>query len=88
MLFDKLSLKVVGESIAVSVLIGTFGTKGFEPLLEQAVIEFLLWKVNVVFLVDNIPGVDGMASIAYNGPAYIDPEQPTDAECATWPQTA
>jgi hypothetical protein len=69
----------VGESIAVPLLIGAFGWTGFESLLEQGAIEFVLWKEDIVFLVNNIPGVDSIASMAYDTPVYVDPEQSIDA---------
>src|SRR5580658_1584511 len=53
LLFDKLSLKVTGESIPISLLIGAFGRKGFDALIEQQAIEFVLWNEKVGFLVKN-----------------------------------
>jgi hypothetical protein len=75
LLFDKLSLKVTGESIPVSLLIGACGRRGFDALIEQEAIEFVLWNENVGFFVNNIPGIDGMVSMVQNDPIYIDPEQ-------------
>ena len=75
LLFDKLSLKVMGESIAIPVLIGAFGQKGFDSLVEQGAIEFVLWNEAIGFVVKNIPGVDGMVSMAHNTPEYADPER-------------
>ena len=75
LLFNKLSLKVTGESIAIPMLIGLFGQKGFDLLIEQGAIEFVLWNEHVGFLVKNVPGVDGMVSMAHNTPEYTDPEK-------------
>ena len=35
LLFDKPSLKITGESIPIPVLIGAFGQKGFDELLNK-----------------------------------------------------
>jgi hypothetical protein len=75
LLFNKLSLKVTGESIAIPVLIGLFGQKGFDSLIEQGAIEFVLWDEQIAFLIENIPGVDGMVSMTHNTPEYTDLEK-------------
>ena len=79
LLFDKLSLKVTGESIPISLLIGALGRKGFDALIEQQAVEFVLWNQNVGFLVKNIPGVDAMVSMAHDTPEYVDPERSIDS---------
>ena len=79
MLFDKLSLKVTGESIPISLLIGALGRKGFDALIEQQAIEFVPWNEKVGFLVKNIPGIDAMVSMAHDTPEYVDPEKSIDS---------
>jgi hypothetical protein len=79
LLFDKISLKITGESIPISLLIGALGRKGFDSLIEQEAIEFVLWNENVGFLVKNIPGVDAMVSMAHDTPEYVDPERSVDS---------
>jgi hypothetical protein len=68
-------------------LIGLFGQNGFDSLIEQGAIEFVLWDQNVGFLVKNIPGVDGMVSGTYNTPEYTDPERSIETGL-TWMRDA
>jgi hypothetical protein len=79
LLFDKLSFKIIGESIAIPVLIGIFGQKSFDSLIEQGAIEFVLWPERVGFFVNNIRGVDGMVSMTHNTPEYTDPERSVES---------
>ena len=79
LLFDKLSLKITGESIPISLLMGALGRKGLDALIEQEAIEFVLWTEKVGFLVKNIPGVDAMVSMVDNTPEYVDPERSIDS---------
>ncbi len=76
LLFDKLSLKITGESIPISFLIGTFGRKGFDALIEQRALEFVLWNEKVGFLDKNVPGIDGMVSMVHNDPISRDETTP------------
>jgi hypothetical protein len=57
LLFDKLSVKVTGESIPVAALIGLLGQQGFDSLVEQGAIEFVLWNQGILHTVTNIPGL-------------------------------
>ncbi len=78
LLFDKLSLKITGESIPIPVLIRAFGQKGFDELLEQNAFEFVIWAQRAGFVVKNIPGLDGLVAIG-QPPELIDPEKSIDA---------
>lgn len=75
LLFDTISFKVYGENIPLALLLNHFGIKGFEALLEQDAINFILWNQIVTFFVDDIPGVDPLQSGALNSPAHSDPEE-------------
>jgi len=79
MLFEKLSIKITGESIPISMLINSLGMSGLYSLIEQEAIEFVLWNQGIVYVVENIPGIDALASMAYNGPEYNDPERSIEA---------
>jgi hypothetical protein len=48
LLFDKLSIKVTGESVSIPLLINLFGERGFDALIEQEAIEFVLWDQNIM----------------------------------------
>jgi hypothetical protein len=79
LLFDKLALKITGEAIPIPLLIGALGRKGFDSLIEQEAIEFVLWNEKVGWLVNNVPGVDGMVSMAHNTSEYVDPQMSIDS---------
>ena len=87
LLFDKLSLKIEGESIPIALLINLLTQKGFEALIEQGALEFVLWTEGVVFLVKNIQGLDGLASMSYSSPPHIDPEKSIETGLA-WMRNA
>jgi hypothetical protein len=78
LLFDKLALKITAESIPVSVLIGALGQKGFDALLEQNALEFIIWAQRAGSVVQNIPGIDGLVAIGQS-PELMDPEKSIDA---------
>lgn len=75
LLFDTTSFKIYGENIPLALLLNHFGVKGFEALLEQDAIDFILWNQMVTFMVDDIPGVDPLQSAVVNSPAHSDPEE-------------
>jgi hypothetical protein len=78
LLFDKVSLKISGDSIPVPFLISILGQKGFDALLEQDALEFVIWTQHAGFVVHNIPGLDGLVAIGQ--PAELtDPEKSIDA---------
>lgn len=78
LLFDKISIKIVGESIPIALLFNLFGKSGLESLVEQKAIEFVLWNQAIVHLVQNIPGVNALGSITYSASRYNDPERSID----------
>jgi hypothetical protein len=78
LLFDKLSIKITRESIAVPVLIGALGQKGFDALIEQEAIEFVLWSHSTGFVVKNVPGLDGLVTFL-TPPEFADPEKSIEA---------
>jgi hypothetical protein len=79
LLFDKLSVKVTGESLPLAALIGLLGQQGFDSLLEQGAIEFVLWNQGIVHTVTNIPGLHAIGTMTYSTPEYNDPERSIDA---------
>jgi hypothetical protein len=87
LLFDKITLKVTGEAIPLAVLIGMFGQKTFDALVEQGAFEFTLWTQEVMYLVKNIPGIDALASGNFNTPEYGDPERSIETGLA-WARNA
>jgi hypothetical protein len=78
LLFDKLALKITNESIPVPVLIGALGQKGFDALLEQNALEFIIWTQRAGSVVQNIAGIDGLVAIG-QPPELLDPEKSIDA---------
>ncbi|MCW3121931.1 MAG: hypothetical protein JWQ38_1423, partial [Flavipsychrobacter sp.] len=48
--FDKVSIKVYGENIGLVVLINELGLKQVLDLIEEGVIEFLLWTPTLTAL--------------------------------------
>jgi hypothetical protein len=62
LLFDRVSLKVYGENVPLAFLYRQLGEKGLEALLEQEAIKFVLWTPMIVHMVDEIPGINALAS--------------------------
>lgn len=75
LLFESVCFKVHGENIPLIVLLNKFGVPGFEALLEQGAIKFVLWNQMVTHLVDHIPGIDPIQSGTYSSKAHSDPEE-------------
>ncbi len=75
LLFDKISFKVTGEAILIAFLMNSFGQKGFEKLIEEGAFEFVLWTQGIVYLVNNVDGIDCFGSMNHSAPAYVDPEK-------------
>jgi hypothetical protein len=80
-------LKVTGEAIPIAVLIGMFGQKTLDALIEQDAFEFTLWTQEIVFLVKNIPGIDAIGSASFSTPVYSDPEKSIETGLA-WARNA
>lgn len=74
LLFDKVAFKVYGENIPLAALIKFLGEKGFEEVLEQGAIQFVLWTPTVVHMVSEVPGIHPISSGTLNSPAHCDPE--------------
>lgn len=75
LLFDKVSFKVFGENIPLTLLLRFFEIKRLEELIEQEAIDFILWTPTILTLVDNIKGVNPIASGVHNSGPHCDPEQ-------------
>lgn len=74
LLFDRISFKVHGENIPLVLLFNTLGEKGLEELIEQDAIRFVLWTPMVLYMKDNIAGVEPLVYGGFNSPAHCDPE--------------
>lgn len=75
LLFDSVSFKVYGENIPLAILIHHFGLNGFESLLEQSAIQFVLWNQVVSFIVKDMPGLDPLQFGTFTSKAHSDPEE-------------
>lgn len=75
LLFDTVSFKVHGENIPLTVLLNKFGVSGFESLLEQGAIKFVLWNQMVSYVVQDIPGLEPLQFGSYSSKAHCDPEE-------------
>ncbi|MEZ0604919.1 hypothetical protein ACAX43_22550 [Paraburkholderia sp. IW21] len=58
LLFDRVSFGVHGENIPLAVLINFFGRKGFEALVVQGAVGFLLRTQNILHFVDDLNGIN------------------------------
>ena len=75
LLFDKINFKVYGESVLLPILINFFGLPALEALIEQKAIGFTLWTPMVGYMVNSIPGVDGLIHGTQSSPSHSDPQQ-------------
>jgi hypothetical protein len=75
LLFDRISFKVHGENLPLAVLFRMLGEKGFEELIEQEAIRFVLWTPNILFMKSELPGVHPIASGYFSSPPHSDPEK-------------
>jgi hypothetical protein len=75
LLFDKVSLKVYGENIPLAFLYNQIGEKSLEALLEQEAFKFVLWTPMILHMVDDIPGVNAIASGNVSSRVHCDPEE-------------
>jgi hypothetical protein len=53
MYFDKITIKVYGENLSLVILINELGVKKVLQLVEEGVIEFLLWTTMITTIVSN-----------------------------------
>lgn len=75
LLFDKLCFKVYGENLPLAVLLNLFGVKGVEELVEQEAIEFVLSTQQIIYHVDDLPGLIPIGPMALNSGPHCDPEK-------------
>lgn len=75
MYYNGISFYVYGENIPMAVLINVFGVKGLESLLEQGAINFLFCKPEVMYNVDEIPGLLPLQSAEFSSKPHSDPEE-------------
>lgn len=74
--YKGISFYVFGENIPLSILINMFGVNGLESLLEQEAINFLFCKPEVMYNVDDVPGILPLQSGGYyTSKAHCDPEE-------------
>jgi len=76
---DGVAIKVYGENTPLTFLINAFGVKGFEALLEQNSIHFVLWTPLVTFNVDENKGIMPLQSGYLNSKVHCDPEASIEA---------
>lgn len=73
--YDCICFDVYGENILIPFMIGLFGQKGFENLIEQGAIKFLLQTTTIVHPVEPIKGiVPLMTSSGFTTEVHSDPE--------------
>ncbi|AOK66488.1 hypothetical protein QZN06_22330 [Burkholderia multivorans] len=75
LLFDAISFRVHGENIPLAVLINFFGKKGFDALVEQEALHFVLWTQNIMHLVDDAKGINPLCWGKFNEGPHTDPIQ-------------
>ncbi|VBB13011.1 hypothetical protein [Burkholderia stabilis] len=75
LLFDAISFRVHGENIPLAVLINFFGKKGFDALIEQEALRFVLWTQDVMHLVDDAKGINPLCWGKFNEGPHTDPIQ-------------
>lgn len=75
LLFDRITFKVYGENLLIPILLKHLGTKGFYALVEEEAIGFALWTPTIVYMKDNIPGVETLGSGNLNSAPHADPEK-------------
>lgn len=73
LLFDAISFRVHGENIPLAVLINFFGRKGFDALVEQESLHFVLWTQNIMHLVDDAKGINPLCWGKFNEGPHTDP---------------
>ncbi|WP_241495562.1 hypothetical protein [Burkholderia pseudomallei] len=75
LLFDAISFRLHGENIPLAVLINFFGRKGFDALVEQESLHFVLWTQNIMHLVDDAKGINPLCWGKFNEGPHTDPIQ-------------
>ncbi|MGP8439944.1 hypothetical protein ACT2FY_32255 [Paraburkholderia fungorum] len=75
LLFDTLSFKVYGENILLPMLQNFFGKRGFDALIEQDAIKFVLWTPMIGHMVSDIKGVSALTFGTLNSEPHTDPEK-------------
>ncbi len=76
MYYEGISFYVYGENIPLAILINVYGVNGVEALIEQGAINFLFSKPEVMYNVDDIPGIIPLMSSSYpSTKAHNDPEE-------------
>lgn len=74
-LHNEVNFKVEGENIPLCVMLNEIGLRGVEELIDEGALSFTLWTPIVMFLVDNLYGVDPLCAGRHNNGVYIDPEE-------------
>lgn len=75
MLFDKVSIKVYGENVPITMLINQLGLNRVEKLIEEGALEFLLWTPMVAYNVTELTGILPLVSGNTTTTVHIDPEE-------------
>ena len=74
MLYESVSFKVYGENVPLSILLNEMTIKGVEDLIEQGALKFVHWTPMIVHMVDQIDGVNPIASGRLSSDVHTDPE--------------
>ena len=75
MLFDKVSIKVYGENVPLTMLINQLGLNRVEKLIDEGALEFLLWTPMVGYNVTELPGILPLMSGNTTSSVHVDPEE-------------
>jgi hypothetical protein len=83
----KVTFKVYGENVVLSLLVKAFGTKGVQELLETDAIEFALWTPMVTYTDDEYvlgQGVTPIQAGVLQNPEHSDPKVSANAGLEGW----
>jgi hypothetical protein len=78
MLFNTVSIKVHGENVPLAWMIGRFGQRWLEEMIEQRAMKFVPWTPGILHNVTDIPGLHGIMAGNLSSPAHSDPEKSID----------
>lgn len=59
-------------------MIGRFGQRWLEEMIEQRTLRFVRWTPGIGYNVTEIPGLHGIMASNFSTPAHSDPEQSID----------
>ncbi|WP_455928780.1 hypothetical protein [Pseudomonas fluorescens] len=79
MLFDKVSHKVYGENVPLTLMLTFMEVKQVEELIEQNALEFVLWTPFIAHWDSGISGLNPLVSGVQTESVYSDPEASLEA---------